>query len=298
MRRLVLAILIVGTIGIGQSIQIQADDSTIQLNKATRNKCYRILREAVRSDEFWPSMHAAEALTLGGKGEEVRKLLEPKLKTEKDDQHRCGLARELVRAGDITKASIMFDILAGDDPHGHVHACESLYKVYKLNTADEKQLFLKAMRQTENDSMSLMAAAALGRSGNPEAMMLLRKQIDNEDIAVARIVAWVLARIGSDEDIPRLKVRAKNIKDPLIHAYFINALATLGDPDSLKALIRNLSDDDPAIRTYSATFAGDARATSAKNALIKLLDDKNIDVRVRAAQSLLVLSKRKTAGTL
>ncbi|HAH48796.1 MAG TPA: sialidase, partial [Planctomycetaceae bacterium] len=66
---------------------------SIKLSPETEKRCLEVLREAINSDEFWPSMHAAEALTLAGKGDEVRQIIAPQLKTEKDDQHRCGLAR-------------------------------------------------------------------------------------------------------------------------------------------------------------------------------------------------------------
>lgn len=108
--------------GIPSLVNADSPAPKIKLSPETEKLCLEVLREAINSDEFWPSMHAAEALTLAGKGAEVRQIIEPKLKTEKDDQHRCGLARELVRAGDRSKAAIMFQILAGKDSHGHVHA--------------------------------------------------------------------------------------------------------------------------------------------------------------------------------
>ena len=95
----------------------QPEPGTIHLDAKTSAKALKILREGMHAkgpDNFWPSIHACEALTLAGHGDEVTKFLTPKLKTEKDDQHRCGLARELVRAGDRSKTSIMFDILAGE----------------------------------------------------------------------------------------------------------------------------------------------------------------------------------------
>ncbi|MCF6311840.1 MAG: exo-alpha-sialidase [Verrucomicrobiales bacterium] len=250
----------------------------------------KILRDGIRvkgNDNFWPSIHACEALTLAGHGDEVTKFLTPKLKTEKDDQHRVGLARELVRAGDRSKAAIMFDILAGKDPHGHVHACESLYKV---NEIGDGTLMLAALN-SKNIKQALMAAAALGRQGNAQAMKFLRDRLDHENQDIVRIVAWVLGRIGDARtDIPGLRAGLTQQKDPLIRAYFENSLALLGDPRGITGVLRNLRSDDPAIRTYSATFAGEARITSAKDRLIHLLDDDNIDARVRAAQALFVLS--------
>src|SRR5262245_17693172 len=104
----------------------------LDLDEPTRNRCLGVLRAGLGSDEFWPAMHAAEALTLAGHGAEVRAALAPRLPGEGDDQRRCGLARELVRSGDLAPTRVMIDILAGANPHGHVHACESLFKVWQV----------------------------------------------------------------------------------------------------------------------------------------------------------------------
>src|SRR5690242_10317620 len=73
----------------------------LDLDEAARARCLAVLRAGLGSDEFWPAMHAAEALTLEGLGAEVRASLAARLPGETDDQRRCGLARELVRAGDL-----------------------------------------------------------------------------------------------------------------------------------------------------------------------------------------------------
>ncbi len=100
-----------------------AQDSTrITLDSRTHQKCLNVLRTGLRSAEFWPSMHAAEGLTLGGHGLEVIEYLTPKLETETDDQHLCGIAREIVRAGDRSVVPVMRDILEGNNSYGHVHA--------------------------------------------------------------------------------------------------------------------------------------------------------------------------------
>lgn len=279
--------------------QVRAADSTppepgtIQLDAKTKAKALKILRDGIRAkgpDNFWPSIHACEALTLAGHGDEVTKLLTPKLKTEKDDQHRCGLARELVRAGDPGKASIMLDILAGEDTHGHVHACESLYKVNEIG--DGK--LMRAALKSDNPTQALMAAAALGRQGDQAALKLLRDKLSDENPDIARVSVWILGRIGDPRtDIPGMRTGLTKQTDMLVRAYFENALAMLGDPRGITAVLRNLRSDDPAIRTYSAVFAGEARITSAKDRLIPLLDDETLDVRIRSAQALIVLSQPK-----
>ncbi len=91
------------------------DAPRITLDSATHEQCLTVLRAGLRSDEFWPSMHAAEGLTLGGHSLEVIEYLTPMLKTETDDQHLCGIAREIVRAGDRSAVSVMLSILAGEN---------------------------------------------------------------------------------------------------------------------------------------------------------------------------------------
>jgi len=254
---------------------------------ATRERCLGVLRAGLGSEEFWPSIHAAEGLTLAGHGDEVRRALEPRLATETDDQRRCGIARELVRAGDRAKATVMLRILAKEDPHGHVHAAESLYKVGEIG---DGRLLRRAMGETGNVKLQLMAAAALGRSGDKAAMRVLRERLGADDPTVRRIAAWVLARIGDHSDVRRLRSNVARSKDALERCFAAHALAALGDPGGRRALLRNLRSDDASIRTYAATFAGDARIAEAIPALVALLDDSHLDARLRAAQSLLVLA--------
>jgi len=250
-------------------------------------RCLGVLRAGLRSGEFWPSIHAAEGLTLAGYGDEVRRALEPRLAAETDDRRRCGIARELVRAGGRAKATVMLRILAKEDPYGHVHAAESLYKVGEIG---DGRLLRRAMGETGNIKLQLMAAAALGRSGDKAAMRLLRERLDADDPTVRRTAAWVLARIGERSDIPRLRSNVARSKDALERCSAEHALAALGDPEGRRAVLRNLRSDDASIRTYAATFAGDARIAEAIPALVALLDDSHLDARLRAAQSLLVLA--------
>jgi sialidase-1 len=258
------------------------------LHPKVKQHCLQVLRDGMRSDEFWPSIHAAEGLTLAGYGGEVRRFLQPKLKTETDDQKRCGLARELVRAGDKAPVAIMLDILAKDDPYGHSHAAESLYKVAEIG---DGRMMRKAFARRNNPIHQIMAAAALGRCGNPAAMQFLRKMAADEDENNFRIASWVLGRIGDQSDIPQLRKNSKRAKDDLVGCFADHALAALGDVQGRAALSRNLESHDAAIRTSAATFAGDVRMTSVSAKLSALLNDEAADVRIRASGSLLVLSQ-------
>lgn len=265
------------------------------LDESVRAECLQVLRDGLRSDEFWPSIHAAEGLTIGGYGDEVRRFLGPRLDAEEDLQRRCGIARELVRAGDRLKRGTMLEILAGDDAYGHVHAAESLYKVHEIG---DGRAMRAAFAQNENVRLKLMAGGALSRCGNPQAIQLIRETLTDEDPELRRIAVWLLGRIGDESDVARLRSSRELAEDELSRAYVDNALAALGDAAGMKALAASLASNDPAVRTYAATFAGDARATPLIPKLVRLLDDKHLDARLRAAQSILNLAPRLPDGSL
>jgi len=232
-------------------------------------------------------MHAAEGLTLGGQGLEVVEYLTPKLTTETDDQHLCGIAREIVRAGDRSAVQIMLNILAGENNYGHVHAAESLFKVFDIGDGQSMQ---RAYAQSDNLKLKLMAAGALVHGGVGQPLQTVRDLLKDGDPSNYTIAAWVLGQIGDRSDIPRLQAQLSRCPDPATRANFEHALAILGDPDGQQALQQNLTSQDNAIRTYAATFAGDARMITARARLTIMLDDSHPDARIRAAQSLLMLA--------
>ena len=263
-------------------------DMTYNLPAGVRGKCLEQLRKAMVGAEFWPSMHAAEALTMAGHPAEVRAALEPRLATEHDDQHRCGLARELVRADRLSRVSVLVAVLGKQDAYGHTHAAESLYKI---GQAGDSRLLQRALQQTANPKLQLMAAAALTRSGDGAHLDLIRSKLTDTKPEMRQVAAWLLTRLGDPRDIPALAKAATSETQPVARAYEVIGLAVMGDPQGRKALAGYLTDDNPELRTYAAEMAGVCRAVDLAGQLTKLLDDPATDVRVRAAQSLLVLGK-------
>ena len=176
----------------------------IKIDNAVERRCLKILRDGMRSeqsDEFWPSIHAAEGLILAGYGDEVRSPLEARLREETDDQRRCGIARELVRAGDSSKIQILADLLAGEDDYAHVHAAEGLFKIAEIGDHD---VMLRAFASDENVSLHLMAAGALARQGHPDALEAIRATYTTGDGNEMRIAAWLLGRVRILEPTPPL----------------------------------------------------------------------------------------------
>ena len=263
------------------------EDNTTE---AIQEKALAILRAGLQArDEadFWPAMHAAEGLTLAGHRGEVRTALEPRLATETDARRRCGLARELIRAGDLSKLGELARILASPDAYGHIHAAESLFKVGEVGDAVAME---RAFARQENVKLRLMAAAALGRSGAAKPQEVIRDSLRGSDADGIMLAGWILGQIGDDADIEPIRSRLADAPTSLVRAYLEHALAMLGDADGLAALANNLRSTDDAIRTAAANMAGEAGGRATVPALVKLLDDPVPDIRIRAAQSLLMLA--------
>ncbi|PAY17584.1 hypothetical protein CKO51_20365 [Rhodopirellula sp. SM50] len=270
-------------------------DQAWELIPTLRQKCVAVLRQGLTGEAFWPAMHAAESLTFAGQTQEVRSYLLAKLETESDDQRRCGLARELARAGDHQKSTLLLEILRENDPHGHVHAAESLYKVGWPGDGTELQT---AFANSSDIRVRIMAAAALAKYDQgpvrEESFEFLRQTLrDEKDPALFRLAAWILGRIGEPKDCVLIRSRLEDAKnDALTHAFLEHALAALGDLQARKVLMRNLQSTDSAIRTYAAVFAGESGMTNAAPFLIRQLDDGNLDARIRAAGALLALDRQ------
>jgi sialidase-1 len=279
--------LLVVFVGLG-STAAEPERVPITLDPIVRSRCLDVLREGLTGRDFWPAMHAAEGLSAAGFGEELQPLLREKLSTETDDQRRCGLARELVRAGDRGYVAILLDVLSAPDTYGHAHAAESLFKVHEIGDGEALR---GAMQRDEYPRVRVMAAAALARAGNQEALPVLREQLVGEDRELSRTAAWVLGRVGEESDIPAIRAQMTRSDDPLTIAYFEHALAALGDPDGRAALISNLSHTDPHVRTYAAEFVPDAWVEEAVPRLVEMLEDPHPDARIRAAHALLVLAQ-------
>ncbi len=266
-------------------------EPVVQLSPDVREKAVETLRAGLRlagPEQFWVAMHAAEGLALGGLGEEVVPVLEPKLAVEKDAQRRCGLARELVRAGRREHVAALAEVLRSEDSYGHTHAAESLFKVDELGDAET---MAERFQRGGDVKLRLMAAGALARQGDGEALAYIRACRDGEDPEGLQIAAWLLGVLGDESDVEPLRRRLDDAPSPLVRAYVEHALACLGDAEGLARLARNLEDADAAVRTYAANFAGDAKAGSTKARLEAMLDDPHPDARVRAAQALMQLSR-------
>ena len=263
-------------------------NSAQALPSEIRDRCMAILRSGLESSEFWPSMHAAEALTQAGSGAEVIAHLKGLLPTEKDDQRRCGLARELVRAGDKSYLPVLFQVLADESSKGRGHAAESLFK---LRETGDGKLLRAAMNQTEVVPLRIMAAGALAQAGDAEAISLLRGELKTENTTARNLSAWVLGRYGDASDQPALLAAMKVEADEMSHTFLALSLACLNNTDGRAALIKHLDSPNNTARSMATEFIGISRTYEAHSRVIELLDDPFLDVQIRAGHALITLSQ-------
>jgi sialidase-1 len=259
---------------------------------ALKTRCATALKTglAAHGTAFWPAMHAAEALTQAGLGAEVTKTLTTLQQTITDDQQRCGIARELARAGDLPKTALLWEILQSPFDHGHVHAAESLFKVGWAADADLTPM-QRAFAQEKNPRLRMMAAAALAKhSASQDALAFLRQRTAEEtNPDLLFLFGWGLGQLGGTQDVAIIKGRLQDLPDPWLRSFLEHALARLGDAEGRQLVMRNLKSDDVRIVTYAAETAGAIGLRDARDLLISLLDHSDLDTRIRAAQALLLL---------
>jgi sialidase-1 len=265
--------------------------AALPVSRELGERCVSILKQGLRSDEFWPAMHAAEGLTMAGGGAEVIKVLSNRLPVEKDDQKRCGLARELARAGERVHIELLLEILSTPDSKGRTHAAESLFKVSTPRETGDGASLRSAMQQADSIPLQIMAAGALAKSGDPKAVPFLREKFQSDDTTARNLSAWVLGRLGDQSDVAPILAALKSETDDASKGFLAVSLACLGNADGRMELIEQMNSPTVTARAMAAEFAGISRTVEAREKLIQLLDDPAADVQIRAAQSLLMLSK-------
>jgi HEAT repeat protein len=111
---------------------------------------------------------------------------------------------------------------------------------------------------------------------------------ENDDPRVRRYLTLVLGRLGDPRAVPLLE-KALDDKDPETRLYALWALALVGNPSSAARVRPLLESEDPGIRKTAAYAAGRMEDGEAVPALRKLLADSVTDVRWNAALALATL---------
>jgi len=150
----------------------------------------------------------------------------------------------------------------------------------------------------DNDTNVILAAAyALGKLGSFEYLEVLRKAAANQDQKVRANAALLLGKSGDKSSLKLLwhTLQDKNSDDRAVYQS-AEAIAMLGDRQIYPKLWTMLISAYADVRVMGVGSMGTLGTPEAKDALITMLDDDVLEVRLVAAQQLGML--KDTTGEL
>jgi len=259
-----------------------------QHTSSINRQCLLILRNNLLANELLLAVHAAEGLTEVGYACEVINSLSSRAVTALDMRKRCLIARELVRAGRIEKLSVLREALVNGDDACRVTAAESLFKVRQ--TIDPVEI-RHVLDGTSSMPLQLMIFAVLSINGDLDALDRIRERLLVRSRDARRVTAWILARLGTPEDVISLRNATRTESEPVVRAYPDHALAALNDQDGLRSLKANLRSKCVDIRRMAAETCRLLPPRYIASELMMLLADRDSDVQVRAAHALLCVNR-------
>jgi HEAT repeat protein len=141
--------------------------------------------------------------------------------------------------------------------------------------------------EDEDESVRIAAAYAMAKFGSPDSLELVRKAISSDDQSVRANAALLLGKSGDRSVLKYLywALRHRD-SDDKVRFNAVEAIARLGDeriyPKLWAMLISTYHDD----RFSGVVAMGTLGTVEAKNALITMLDDDVLEVRLVAAGEL------------
>lgn len=268
--------------------KLQTVPEPILLTGNIHNRCLAILKEGLHSDEFWPMIHASEALVDAQYAFEAIPVLKRHLAEERDLRYRAGLARALVRAGERNALTELQDILLTTNTEARVIAIEAMFRV--ADVADVT-IVTAAMDSIHDGRIRIYAAAALALARGQNTLGVIREGLASDSPAMRYVGADVITVLGNRrDDLPVLLLNRDRTASEFEGFYTLRALAFFGDASARQELAGLLRHTDPTIRSRAVYAAAETWLVQESDYLLTLLDDPSLAVRVRAAQALLILS--------
>jgi HEAT repeat protein len=141
--------------------------------------------------------------------------------------------------------------------------------------------------EDENESVRIAAAYAMTKFGSPDSLEVVRKAISSSDQSVRANAALLLGKSGDRSVLKYLYWALRHEdSDDKVRFNAVEAIAMLGDeriyPKLWAMLISTYHDD----RVSGVVAMGTLGTVEAKNALITMLDDDVLEVRLVTAEQL------------
>ena len=252
------------------------------------DKSLQILREGLHSDEFMPSVYAAEAMIDAGYGFEAIPVIREKIKKEGVDVYRARLARALVKGRQQDGIILLQDIILGNDEEAQIESLKGLF--YEVSVADTS-IVGNVIRSTENNAIKLYALGLLHITEKGKNIDAVRAGLADSDPRVRIAAADIISFIGSSEqDTSQLIANLPNATSEIEKFSTLRALALLDHSPSRENLPQLTRSPDPSMRAMATYAIAESWLVEHAETIYPLLDDPSLAVRVRAAQSLLILN--------
>ena len=247
---LLFAYLVLFTFGCDESLQTPSGDFNATNINTTRSKALRIIQESLADNDPLVRIHAIEVVA------STRQLkLMPTV---------CRLMQDKFMPVRFAAALAVGDL-------EYSPAKKSLNQL--LN---------------DNDTNVIIAAAyAMSRLGSFEHLQVLRKATADDDQKVRANAALLLGKSGDKSSLEFLwqALQDKDSDDRVVYQS-AEAIAMLGDERIYPKLWTMLISAYADVRLIGVRAMGKLRTPEAKNALIRMLDDDILEVRLVAAEQL------------
>ncbi len=185
--------------------------------------------------------------------------------------------------GDVDTA-IMF--CNDPNPLVRIAALRSLDKLHTDKHRIDEQLLINNLRSALSDNVAQVRIAALEIAAHYHEPPISQMLSDGEPMVV-EAAAWALGEreVTNDTILNRLTGTACKHNDPLVRESAVAALAAIGDPRGLPAIIA-ATRDKTTIRRRSAIALAAFEGDEVTNAYQRLLNDRDRQVRDTAAELL------------
>lgn len=258
---------------------------------------FEALVAALRSESAGMRARAAESIGYRGEARGTSPLLDLLVGGEASHRVRSAAYTALGRLADPRALPVLERCLR-DEAREEVRG-DCVAALGRLAGKESLGLVIEAFRTDAHALVRSRAVDALGGFARPEAVALLSGLLAAERPGVRLRAIAALGRTGQREAVAPLLEHLPDAVATAERAAVVEALARLRDPSALSALLELLdAESDRAIRARITYALGAIRAPSASAAMIRMLGDPTPAVRYYAIRGLRELGMPEGAGPL
>ncbi len=270
-------------------------DEFSSTHRILENRCVSILWSGVRNGKQFEKVHAGEGLLWNGFSKGVKSTFLNELKTA-ELPYRIGVLRVLAQCdGRYERAKYIEEVRSiflstGNDQAQRETALETLGKIRDAQKSDA----LVRVAEAGDGTFKTMARWVLANSGKPKDEAMLAELLDSPDSPVRCQTGYCLRFLDKLRPGTLQKLEACTAREPVVSAQrmFLVSALYVHSPKSRRAIIK------PELLKYIAEGSKDEKyeaclglsywANSADIRYLEpLLDDKELDVRISAANAIL-----------